>query len=279
MSDAAFSGDQPDRKSNLPAASGARRPATLTLLPISGGHDETPHWADAEFARAPESAHARRDWSRWRGAASLAAVVLIGAAAAAAQVHASRVASAERAETHALARRLDAIAASLQALDANRPDLAGLKKSLADLKANGASAHELGAAVAQLTARVDRLEKDQTSRLDKLDKDSAQQLAGIAQRLEKLEAKPTPPPVAPAKAAPAVSMETTGSVEKAKAPLRNLYLAEIHNGYAMIESPQGEFAVAPGDMVPGGGRVLRIERHGRDWVVVTTLGQIASAAD
>jgi TolA-binding protein len=208
--------------------------------------------------------------------------VLIGAAAAAAQVHAARVASAERAETHALAHRLDAIAASLQSLDANRPDLAGLKKSLADLKANAASAHELGGAVAQLNSRVDRLEKDQTSRLDKLDKDSGQQLASIAQRLEKLEVKttaPAAPKPEPAKAAPAISMETTGSIEKARAPLRDLYLSQIHNGYAMIESPQGEFAVGPGDMVPGGGRVLRIERHGHEWVVVTTLGQIASAGD
>jgi len=272
MSDAAFSGDQPCTP-GLPKPSGGRRPATLTLLPIHGAQDEAPHWADANFTQAPErSAPARRNW---RGAASLVAVLLIGAAAAAAQVHAARVANAERAETHALAHRLEAIAASLQSLDANRPDLASLKKSLAEIKAN---AHEFGGAVAQLNARVDRLEKDQTSRLDKLEKDSGQQLAGVAQRIEKLEAKAAAKPE-PAKSAPVVSMETTGSVEKPKAPLRNLYLSEIHNGYAMIESPQGEFAVAPGDLVPGGGRVLRIERHGRDWVVVTTLGQIASTAD
>ena len=28
-------------------------------------------------------------------------------------------------------------------------------------------------------------------------------------------------------------------------------------------------------MIPGAGRVLRIERQGGDWVVVTTLGVIA----
>ena len=279
MSDAAFSGQQPQGdRLGLPAPSSERRPTTLTLLPIDAAQDEAPHWSDAEFTSAPRSeALGRRDWSRWRGATSLAAIVLIGATAVAAQMHAVRIANLQQSETHALAHRLDAIGASLQSLDANRPDLAGVKKSLADLKANAASAHELGGAVAQLTARVERLEKDQTSRLDKLDKESAQQLAGIAQRLEKLESKSTPP--AASKPAPAVSMETTGSIEKTKAPLRNLYLSEIHNGYAMIDSPQGEFAVAPGDMVPGGGRVLRIERHGRDWVVVTTLGQIASTSD
>jgi len=282
MSDAAFSSEEPqDRRPALPAPSSERR--ALALVPVPSPQDEDARGGDhAEFTQAPaRQAPARRDWNRWRGAASLAAVLLIGAAAAAAQVHAARVASAERAETHALARRLDAIAASLQSLDANRPDLAGVKKSLADIKASSASAHELGGAVAQLNARVDRLEKDQSSRLDKLDKDSAQQLASVAQRLEKLEAKPTAPAPKPepAKPAPAVSMETTGSIEKPKAPLRNFYLSEIHNGYAMIDSPQGEFAVAPGDMVPGGGRVLRIERHGAAWVVITTLGQIASAGD
>ncbi len=277
MSDAAFSGKEPC-KPGLPAPTGKRLPAALTLLPIAAERDEAPRWADAEFTQTPRSeAPIRPEGRRWRGAASLAAVVLIGAAAAVAQVYAVRVAGAERAETQALARRLDAIAASLQSLDSNRPDLTGLKKSLADLKTNVASAHELGGAVAQLNGRAERLEKDQTSRFEKLDKDSAQQFAGVVQRLEKLEAK-TAPPVAP-KPAPAVSMESTGSIARAKAPLRNFYLSEIHNGYAMIDSPQGEFAVAPGDVVPGGGRVLRIERHGRNWVVVTTLGQIASADD
>ena len=47
----------------------------------------------------------------------------------------------------------------------------------------------------------------------------------------------------------------------------------------MIDGPGGEFAVGPGDVVPGGGRVLRIERHGRDWVVVTTQGQIVATDD
>ena len=49
---------------------------------------------------------------------------------------------------------------------------------------------------------------------------------------------------------------------------------DLRNGYAMIDSPQGQFAVGPGDAVPGGGRVLRIERRGRGWAVVTTIGSI-----
>ena len=284
MSDAAsFSDESQDSRprSALPAPSDGRPPRTLVLLPPAASKDEAPRWSEARFADAtPEGARASPTRGRWRAAASLAAVVLI-AAAAAAQFH---VLSAERGRTLALDRRLDAIAAQLQALDANRPhdDIAGVKKSLADIKASAASAHDLGGAVGQLTARVDRLEKDQSNHLDRLDRDSTQRLAEIAQRLDKLEVKPAAPVVAKTevpKAAPAVSMETTGAIEKPKPRLRNFYLADIRNGYAMIGGPAGEFAVAPGDNVPGGGRVLRIERHGRDWVVVTTLGQIASSDD
>ncbi len=248
-------------------------------MPAAAARDEAPRWSDAHFADAPpEARRARRTSGRWRAAASLAAVVVIGAAAAA-QIN---VVSAERGQMQALDRRLDSIAAQIHALDASRPrdDLAGLKKSLADIKASAASTHDLGGAVGQLTARVDRLEKDSSSHIDRLDKDSTQRLAEIAQRLDKLEAKATAALAAKTdvpKAAPGVSMETTGAIEKPKPRLRNFYLADIRNGYAMIGGPEGEFAVAPGDNVPGGGRVLRIERHGRDWVVVTTLGQIASA--
>jgi hypothetical protein len=235
-------------------------------------------WSEQAAARKP------RDWARWRAAASLAAVVLIGAAAAASHVHALRIAAADEAMAAANASRLDAMSARMEALEASRSrdEIAGLKKLLAEIKAGAASARDVGGAVGQLTARVDRLEKDQSARLEKLgdriDKDSAARLAEVTARLDKLEAKATVA-AAPAKPAAGVSYETTGAIDKPKPRLRGLYLAEVHNGYAMIDSPGGEFAVAPGDTIPGGGRVLRIERHGRDWVVVTTTGQIAASTD
>lgn len=281
MSDAAaFSHNESHGGGALSAAGKSRQARTLVLLPASEARDEAPNWSEARFADAPagpETAGAKGMRGRWRAAASLAAVVMIGAAAAG-QMH---VVGEERAQAQALGRRLDAIAAQLQTIEAGKPrdDIAGLKKTLADIKAGTASAHDLGGAVGALTARVDRLEKDQSNHLDRVDKDSTQRLADIAQRLEKLETRPiTAAPVKTdvAKAAPGVSLEPTGAIDKPKPRLRNFYLADIRNGYAMIGGPQGEFAVAPGDNVPGGGRVLRIERHGRDWVVVTTLGQIAS---
>ena len=38
----------------------------------------------------------------------------------------------------------------------------------------------------------------------------------------------------------------------------------------------GPQQVAPGDFIPGAGRVLRIERRGDDWFVLTSQGIIAS---
>lgn len=275
MSNAAFSSEEASRPA-LPAPADSRRPGALMRLPSPAAQGEQSGWADSAFSPASEVTTAERDGRRWRSAAGIAAVVAIGGVAVLAQVHSARVANAERVQSHALAHRLDGIVASLEALDGNRSDFSAMKKSLAEIKANAAGAHEVGGAVAQLSARVERLEKEQIGRLDKLEKDSTQQLAGLAQRLEKLDAKPPVAAKATTAVSPAISMETTGSIEKPKALLRNYYVSEIHNGYATIDSPNGEFAVAPGDTAPGIGRVLRIERHGHDWVVITTLGQIAS---
>jgi hypothetical protein len=180
-------------------------------------------------------------------------------------------------------------------LDTNRSrdELASLRKVLAEIKSGAASTRDVGGAVGQLSARVDRLEKDQSARLDKLaeriEHDASTRLTDVAARPDKLEAKPVAPvaaaapaksaalaKIAAAKAAPGVSNDTTGSIDRPQR-LRRFYVAEIHNGYAMIGGPTGEFVVGPGDLVPGGGRVLRIERHGRGWAVVTTEGQIAAS--
>ncbi len=233
------------------------------------------------------SVRAPRDWSRLRGAASLAAVVAIGLAAGAEHVHALRVTGAEQARSSSMAHRLNAMSTRLEALESNRSrdELASLRKVLAEIKSGAASTRDVGGAVGQLASRVERLEKDQGARLDKLgdriDRDAAARLADITARLDKLEARAVAaaPKTVVAKAAPGVSYEPTGAIDRPPPTLHRFRLAQIRNGYAMIDSPAGEFVVAPGDMVPGGGRVLRIERHGRDWTVVTTQGQIVAADD
>jgi hypothetical protein len=163
-----------------------------------------------------------------------------------------------------------------------------------EAKANAAGARDLSGPVAQLGDQLDRLEKDQAARLDKLgerlSRDSSNKVAELSARVEKLEAKPSAPVAAvaakpsvaassAARIAPPVSDETTGSIDRPPPRLRGFYLADVRNGYAMVDSPAGEIAVGPGDRLPGGGRVLRIERHGRDWAVITTAGQIVASDD
>jgi hypothetical protein len=294
MSDAARSESEPHDEAAKPITGPGKSGAELTLLPFYPTHED-----ELRAERVDRPARPPRDWGRIAAAASLAGVVLVGAAAAAAHLHAWRVARAEEAQTRVLAHRLEGMTARLDSLETNRSrdELSNLKKVLAEIRAGAASARDVGGAVTQLAQRVEKLEKDQGARLDKLgdriDHDAAARLADVTSRLDRLEAKaaapvaaaapaakPAPtPPAKPeiAKAEPGVSNETTGSIEKPRPRLRGFYVSEIHNGYAMIGGPTGEFAVGPGDVVPGGGRVLRIERHGRDWVVVTTQGQIVAS--
>ena len=56
--------------------------------------------------------------------------------------------------------------------------------------------------------------------------------------------------------------------------LRGFSIVDVRDGVAVINNRYGWQRVAPGDLVPGAGRVLRIERRGGDWFVVTSLGTI-----
>src|SRR4051812_4130164 len=175
MSEAARSESEP-HVPDLPQAAaqpdgGAPEPAKesveLTLLPylptrdepLRASRDERPFTAERE----PRPAKPRRDWGRLAAAASLAGVVVIGAAAAAAHVHAWRVTRAEQAQTRVLAHRLDGMSTRLESLEANRSrdELANLKKVLAEIKTAAASTRDVGGAVAQLGQRVEKLEKEQ----------------------------------------------------------------------------------------------------------------------
>jgi len=53
-------------------------------------------------------------------------------------------------------------------------------------------------------------------------------------------------------------------------------LDRIEHEYAVVDSRDGPQEVAPGDSIPGAGRVLRIEKRGGDWFVLTSRGVIAS---
>jgi hypothetical protein len=162
---------------------------------------------------------------------------------------------------------------------------------------------------ADLAARLDKLEKRAASpatpapesaevvaRLDKLERKvavaaaSASEIAGLTTRLNKLERRAavagassaTPfPPVAPKQSPPMARTEPSAPNETARSDdqgplLRDYSVENVRDGVAVVDSRYGPQEVAPGDSVPGAGRVLRIEKRGADWFVVTSRGVIGS---
>jgi len=216
----------------------------------------------------------------------------------------ARLLTAKTQENQVLVSTLGNLKERLDAMEAGRgrEEIAELRKVVTEVKSGASATRDFGAALAQLSSRVDHVEKDQSAHLEKLgdriDHDSATRLADIAARLDKLEKKtlapaplpaavaavtpapplPPKPAAAPGKPDPIFSNETTGSIEKPRIRLRGFSVEEMHDGYAVVDSRDGPQAVAPGDIIPGAGRVLRIDRRGRDWIVTTSLGVITSDA-
>jgi hypothetical protein len=195
-----------------------------------------------------------------------------------------------------------------------RREVATLESSVAkkpaDKAAAAVNAAQLRAAIAQLEARLDAgAGKTSTkltqvaSQLEKLDaqsaRESAAKLSEITERLDRLHhqvaaismettgsiQKPTPAPAAappvPFRAAAAASppkeiraKETQAHLAEQRRPLDNWVLRGVHEGTALVEGAQGLREVAPGSVLPGAGRVKSIERHGANWVVITTAGVI-----
>jgi len=84
--------------------------------------------------------------------------------------------------------------------------------------------------------------------------------------------KPLPIPVRPL---PAVSALRSTPPAPPK-PYRAYVLRDISDGVAVVEGEVGMVEAAPGDRLPGGARVQRIERRGGRWVVMTDRGYIAA---
>jgi hypothetical protein len=164
------------------------------------------------------------------------------------------------------------------------------KKAASPTVAVVAPDHDASPRFADLAARLDKLEKKAASPTVAVVApyhDASPRFADLAARLDKLEKKaapltvaavaPAPPPKPipiPAKVDP-VSNETTASIEKPKPPLRGYAVIGVGDGFATIRGREGEISVGAGDIIPGLGRVLRIERHGREWLVVTSVGVIS----
>ena len=238
----------------------------------------------------------------WASSLAAGLALIAGVAAAALYYDHARETSllaAKSEETRNLAQTVKTLKDRIDAIEAARArdESADTRRIAAELKGASAGVRDLSANLGQTNARLDKLERDHGTRLDKLtdrfDHDTAGKLADfsgklgdlsskfgdLSGRLEKVEKRPVaaaavaPAPLAkPAPGPAAVSNETTGSIDRPK--LRGYWLVDADEGYAVIDGRDGPQQVAPGDVVPGVGRVQRIERRGRDWVVVTSAGVI-----
>jgi hypothetical protein len=166
---------------------------------------------------------------------------------------------------------------------------------------------------ADIAARLDRLEQkaaasapspsqfaDLTARLDKLEKNAALAPAPAVQapsssesaekgpKLDKRAGVSAASPAAPVSATtpkqPAViaRAEPSAANEKArpdspKPSLRDYAVEYVQGGVAVVSSRYGSQQVAPGDVIPGAGRVLQIGRRGDRGFVLTSLGVIGSS--
>ena len=162
---------------------------------------------------------------------------------------------------------------------------------------------------ADIAARLDKLEKraalpatpvsesaDVVARLDKLEKRAAvaaapaSEIAGLTTRLNKLEKRAAAagassanplPPAAPKQSSLVARADLSAPNETARSDnpgplLRDYSVQDARDGIAVVDSRDGPQEVAPGDSIPGAGRVLRIEKRGGDWFVLTSRGVIAS---
>jgi tetrahydromethanopterin S-methyltransferase subunit G len=157
------------------------------------------------------------------------------------------------------------------------PDMADVAARLDRLEQNAATpVSEL----ADVTARLDKLEKkitadpaasaklaEVTTRLDKLEKRVSAQTANVA-RLSL-----PPRPGGARQSAP----NDVASLADSRRILRDYAIEDVQDGVAVVAGRYGSQQVAPGDYIPGAGRVLRIERRRGDWYVLTSNGVIASA--
>lgn len=73
-----------------------------------------------------------------------------------------------------------------------------------------------------------------------------------------------------AERARAMRVATAADQPEARTPARGYVVWRVHNGVALVEGPDGLREVAPGEMLPGAGQVLTIERSGSGWMVLTS---------
>lgn len=206
----------------------------------------------------------------------------------------------------------DAVVALSATVDAGRTetarlgaDITQLHQVLADLRAATDTARKdaatrsstLGDRLAQLDRNLNAKTAALGERLDQIEREQSGRIANLAVQLERRAAVGAP---AAAKAEPTQtgSLAETRTVDakivdakasdakvvdakpkpvaSEKPPVIDGWaVRDVYDGAAILENRRRRIVeVGPGDMLPGVGRVEGVERHGRDWVVVTRQGLV-----
>lgn len=186
--------------------------------------------------------------------------------------------------------RVESLARQVAA-DAQGSEIASLKKSVAALT----SALETSRRQSQLDLA------SMQDRLAAASREPAARLQSVMQRLEAVEKRAADPlvtaSIAPAReprdetvtvaarSEPAAGPRFRPGVElppllpqsvRSAIPPQGYVLRKVTNGIAFLESREGLRTVEPGQILPGAGRVTKIEKRGQNWVVVTSRGVIDS---
>ena len=189
-------------------------------------------------------------------------------------------------------------------------EVARLHQALADLKGAGETARKeavargnaLGERLAQLDRSVGGKLTALGERFEQSERDQHARIAGLATQLDRRppaaapaaraeptqtgsvpDAKPGEPRAAEPKSAEPKAAETKAAEAKPKpvaekpAVIDGWALRDVYDGAAILENRKRRIVeVAPGDTLPGVGRVEAVERRGRDWVVVTRQGIVTA---
>jgi hypothetical protein len=183
-------------------------------------------------------------------------------------------------------------------------EVAVLKRNVDEVKRAVEGSRRTSAAITDLRNKLDASDRNRATAADgivdkvaeRVSKDQSDRLDKLVGRLDKIEQQlasqiptasiPTPQARAaepvqvpgvtmPMAAAPKeAKKEEHTTVERNRLPENGYVLRDVYRGVAVVEGRRGLVEVAPGDTLPGAGRVRAIERRNRQWVVVTTSGVI-----
>ncbi|MGH6811637.1 MAG: YidB family protein [Methylocella sp.] len=213
-------------------------------------------------------------------------------------------------DIRALKANVEALRAAQSQTAKDTTALEGLQTRLDAVKA------DTGAAIAELAGKVENMQREPAAklsqvieRLDRIEQQIAAPLAtaslgaasapgkAAARKQAQIAVAPAKPPLENAHGqrkiggrgdafdpsqnptAPGVPRPLGSLAPAASTPqlITNWVVRDVYNGMALVESPRGSIEVAPGEIIPGAGKVKSIERRGRGWIVITSRGLIDSA--